>query len=215
MSNPQTRELLFEVALNLIWQSGYNAVGVNEICRSAGVTKGSFYHHFDSKAALFKQATEFYMEQVKADLDSIMSPVHEPLEKLKMFLGFMVEHKFGRGPDNVPGCAYLSAGSQQCPKSEPQIHEALQNMLNMGLVYNIALLRDLQGQGYLEDGVDLERSARYMHQYMQGALIHAKVLHLADQVAKDLPEAYFRLMGLKPEYWFEVKVPEYSPECCD
>ena len=40
MSVIETRERLLETALELIWQSNYSSVGVNEICKQAGVTKG-------------------------------------------------------------------------------------------------------------------------------------------------------------------------------
>lgn len=33
-----------------LWkQYGYNDISINRICEECGVTKGSFYHHFDSK----------------------------------------------------------------------------------------------------------------------------------------------------------------------
>jgi AcrR family transcriptional regulator len=34
-------------------EHGYDASGVADICRRAGVSKGAFYHHFPSKQALF------------------------------------------------------------------------------------------------------------------------------------------------------------------
>ncbi|HEC75121.1 MAG TPA: TetR/AcrR family transcriptional regulator, partial [Methylophaga aminisulfidivorans] len=39
VSTSETKEKLLETALTLIWQSSYSSVGVNEICRQAGVTK--------------------------------------------------------------------------------------------------------------------------------------------------------------------------------
>jgi TetR/AcrR family transcriptional repressor of nem operon len=52
----ETRESLLEAALELIWQSNYVSVGISEICERAGTTKGAFYHHFESKAVLFREA---------------------------------------------------------------------------------------------------------------------------------------------------------------
>ena len=82
MSTQDTRTRLLETALELIWQSNYNSVGVNEICKQAGVTKGGFYHHFESKASLFCEASEYYWNSVKRDLDALLSPVNTPLEQL-------------------------------------------------------------------------------------------------------------------------------------
>jgi AcrR family transcriptional regulator len=39
-------------------------VGLSEIVRAAGVTKGALYHHFDSKAALFRAVLEEVQQQV-------------------------------------------------------------------------------------------------------------------------------------------------------
>ena len=46
------REKLLGVGTDLMRRSGYAATTVDEICTSAGVTKGAFFHHFPSKEAL-------------------------------------------------------------------------------------------------------------------------------------------------------------------
>ena len=47
-----TKEKIKESALQLFLTKGY-AVGVNEIIKKAGTSKGAFYHHFSSKGQLF------------------------------------------------------------------------------------------------------------------------------------------------------------------
>lgn len=201
MSTPDTRTLLLETALNLIWQSNYNSVGVNEICKQAGVTKGSFYHHFESKAELFCEATNHYWEVIRQDLDAILSPVNSPLEQLENWIRFIFINKIGEDEMNIPGCAFFSAGMQTgC--CESKVIESLQAMSARSAKYNLALIRSLQNGNYLEGNVNPEQAARFMQQYVQGAISNARVLRSIAHLNRDLPEGIYRIIGLKPEYWF-------------
>ena len=49
----ETRNAIIEAAETLFTQQGYTAAGVAEICEAAGVSKGAFYHHFETKQAVF------------------------------------------------------------------------------------------------------------------------------------------------------------------
>ena len=51
-SPTNTKEKILQSANDLIWQSSYGAVSVDDICATAGVKKGSFYYYFSSKAEL-------------------------------------------------------------------------------------------------------------------------------------------------------------------
>ena len=48
-----SRDKLLDAATRLFHENGYQAVTVNDICEAAQLTKGAFYHHFDSKEALY------------------------------------------------------------------------------------------------------------------------------------------------------------------
>ncbi len=49
-----TRRALLDAARVLFAAHGYADIGVGEISRLAGVTSGAIYHHFESKAGLFR-----------------------------------------------------------------------------------------------------------------------------------------------------------------
>jgi TetR/AcrR family transcriptional regulator, transcriptional repressor for nem operon len=55
-----TREKLVRTAERLMLRDGYSATRVDDVIRQAGLSKGSFYHFFDSKAALGLAALEHY-----------------------------------------------------------------------------------------------------------------------------------------------------------
>ena len=53
-----SRERLVAVATELFGAQGYHQTGTEEIVRRSGVTRGSLYHHFADKEALFEEVFE-------------------------------------------------------------------------------------------------------------------------------------------------------------
>lgn len=49
----ETRAQIIKSAIKLFSTHGFNAASVDLICKDAGVSKGAFYHHFESKQELF------------------------------------------------------------------------------------------------------------------------------------------------------------------
>ena len=68
--------------MEMIWESSYGSVSVDDICTKAGVNKGSFYYAFKSKSDLAVAAFERYWENKQPRLDKIFSPQVPPLERL-------------------------------------------------------------------------------------------------------------------------------------
>ena len=52
------RENILTCALELFYQRGYDAVGIQEICQAAGITKPTLYHYFGSKYGLLEALLE-------------------------------------------------------------------------------------------------------------------------------------------------------------
>ncbi len=62
------RTLIMEKALALFAARGYDAVGVQEICESAGITKPTLYHYFGCKRGLLESLLKGVFEILKERL---------------------------------------------------------------------------------------------------------------------------------------------------
>lgn len=45
----ETREKIFQAAKKILQKKGYEELSIKNICEEAGVSNGSFYHHFKTK----------------------------------------------------------------------------------------------------------------------------------------------------------------------
>ncbi|MCX7029285.1 MAG: TetR/AcrR family transcriptional regulator [Spirochaetes bacterium] len=72
MRSEETRTRILQSAMKLFSETGFDATGVAEICGTAGVSKGAFYHHFETKQAVFLQLLEDWLQQVDADLQTAL-----------------------------------------------------------------------------------------------------------------------------------------------
>jgi AcrR family transcriptional regulator len=54
----ETREFIIKTSLGLFLEKGYMATTMSELVKKAGLTKGAFYHYFESKELLFRAAVE-------------------------------------------------------------------------------------------------------------------------------------------------------------
>ena len=198
-----------ETAIALIWQSNYSNVGVAEICKQAGVTKGGFYHHFDTKAELFYEASMYYWESFKKDFDELFSPSFEPLEQLENLISYML-NKEGTHPDSpdnnpVAGCPFFTSGGQ-AGSGEEKVRLAAVELSGKAMKYTTALVRSLKADGKLEGNEDPEQLARIMYQYIQGVLLYGRVMRSLEAVKIDLRIALYRLLNVKKE--FRIEGPE-------
>nr|WP_306263841.1 TetR/AcrR family transcriptional regulator [Pararhizobium sp. IMCC3301] len=85
--NARTR--LLEAARDVVRQQGFAATTIDDLCRSAGVTKGAFFHHFDSKEALGVAAATFWAQTTSALFRT--APYHnhvDPLDRVLAYVDF-------------------------------------------------------------------------------------------------------------------------------
>lgn len=86
------REKIVAAAIDQFRRNGFVATTVDEICAAAGVTKGAFFHHFESKEALAQACLQAWDCQMSgmvagAPSQSLTDPVAKLLGCLDFFIG--------------------------------------------------------------------------------------------------------------------------------
>jgi len=78
----QTRKSIIKAGLKLFKKSGFASTAVKDIAEQAGVTKGAFYHHFETKEDLLLLIQEDYLDYQIAALDKVMASGGTATERL-------------------------------------------------------------------------------------------------------------------------------------
>jgi TetR/AcrR family transcriptional repressor of nem operon len=85
----ESKTKLLDAALLVIRDKGYSATRIEDICKTAGLTKGSFFHHFESKEALALAAANYWIEGTSAMFAAAPYHAHaDPLERLLAYVDF-------------------------------------------------------------------------------------------------------------------------------
>lgn len=88
---PDSKLKLLDAALSVIRTKGYSATTVDELCATAGVTKGAFFHHFRSKDELGVAAAEHWSRTSAAMFAE--APYHDLPDPLDRVLGYVAFRK--------------------------------------------------------------------------------------------------------------------------
>ena len=87
MAKSTVKDKLVKAALRLMLDKGYAGTAVDEICETAEVSKGSFYHFFNSKEEIGLAALEAFVQGAARLMQS--GPYHaieDPIERVFAYL---------------------------------------------------------------------------------------------------------------------------------
>jgi len=104
-----TRERILEAARSAIMTNGFAGTSIDDIIKSAGLTKGGFFHHFKGKGDLARELAEWHAQQDLAMFEDLAEEAEaesgDPLEQTFVFLRLFEEY-ISNSDDPSPGCMY-------------------------------------------------------------------------------------------------------------
>ncbi len=162
------------VAARLFLERSYHDVGVEEICASADVRKGSFYHYFSSKADLAKAVIDRHMRVFQTRLAS--KPGATPADQLYAIPDAIVAIQTALHADfgRFVGCPFGNMAAELSTTDEAvRIHLAARLAALEAQLAKIC--RDAAAHRTLREGVDPDRLAHALFAHYQGLILLAKL----------------------------------------
>jgi TetR/AcrR family transcriptional regulator, transcriptional repressor for nem operon len=172
MPRPSVKEEIVEAALKVLHQRGFNATGVQDITDAAGVPKGSFYNHFESKEALGLEALERYWQGALNGLESLKDTRTAPVARLKAY--FRGLNDLARKLKYRPGCMIGNLSIEMSDQS-PAIRERLAGILARWSTAIEACVKEAQADGSLRPDLDAGAMAAFLLNSWEGAVLRSKV----------------------------------------
>jgi len=163
-----TRDRIIRVAEDLFYRDGFHAVGVDRIVAEVGVTKTTFYNHFESKEDLILQVLRkhdlWWRNTFQKMLERRGGPT--PLGQLRAIFDVIAEMMT---EDTFNGCIFVNV-SVEFPLPHDPVHEAaIEHRQAMEL-----LIRDLALRGGVNEPVAF---AEQLALLMNGAFLALQITH--------------------------------------
>ena len=171
-----TRNSLLNAALKVIPSKGYSATTIDDICAAAGVTKGSFFHHFSNKEDLAIAATHYWNEVTGGLFGRApYSQVADPRDRILAYIDFRAQIVQGAAPSDLADVTcLLGTMVQETFDSHPATRAACREGIEghaRTLVPTIAEAKALYAP---HADWSAESLALYTQAALQGAFIIAK-----------------------------------------
>src|SRR5699024_3706859 len=181
MKEPEERrQEIFDAALKLFGEKGYEKITITDIAKSIGVSQGLCYRYFPSKEVLFDSAIEQYADILVSQFAEMAENTHMPLKQYIEEMTMNVEDQKTKyyavfhGPQNKKFHNQLSL--KTCEKLVPVIEKMLPKARENGEIQledlKTAAMFCIYGQLgiLLDDGMDQKEKANRIRKFLIYAL---------------------------------------------
>lgn len=195
-SSHESKVKLLDVALHVIRAKGYAQTRIEDICEAAGLTKGSFFHHFKSKEEFAIAAAEHFSAFAEGVFaEAAFRRRSDPLERLLGYVDFRKSMLRGDLPDYT---CLLGTMVQETYETHPQIRKVCDRCMRAHAATLAPDIEAAKRKYGLQASWTVESLAFYIQAVIQGAFILAKAQQSAEVAAASLDHLrrYLRMLFL-------------------
>ena len=171
--NPKAKKAILDAAQELMLSKGFAATSVDEICKKAKLTKGTFFHYFKSKEDLGKTALERFCCSSR-DTMQACGCGEKNSDPLKRVYGYV---DFARGaakkPAYLAGCL-LGTFTQELSDTHPRLRAACADGFDAWAGILKKDLKEAKAKYAPKADFDCNELAEYFISVFEGSLLLAK-----------------------------------------
>jgi len=172
MEHHASKQKLLDATITLVRTKGYTATRVDDVCAAAGVTKGSFFHHFKTKDDLALAALDHWQSNAAAMFDG--APYHDladPLDRVLAYLDFRKAILVG---DLANFTCLAGTMVQELYTTHPDVRAACETAFRTHVARLTPDIAEAMQRYRVTADVTAESLALHMQCVLQGAFILAK-----------------------------------------
>ncbi|MFF0291218.1 TetR/AcrR family transcriptional regulator [Streptomyces sp. NPDC005262] len=176
------REKILGAAHSLIELRGYSALGVAEICETAGVPKGSFYYFFESKEALALAVIDEQWALQRSDWARILESDAQPLQRMRQLCEETEAEQLAgqQSCGTVSGCMFGNLTLEMSNRTEA-VRRRLQQIFDDQVAMVEAVITEAHERGEVTVS-DTREAARSVAAQLEGQVLFAKLYNNASQL---------------------------------
>jgi TetR/AcrR family transcriptional regulator, transcriptional repressor for nem operon len=174
MPQVNVKEKIVKHAEVIFRQQGFDGTSVQDITDAAGVPKGSFYNHFDSKQSLAVEVLHRY--SLATDIEDLVKP-GDPLDRLRAHFLKQVERTEQTGL--AYGCL-LGTFSAGATTAGAKVRAEAQDAFAAWTAAVAAVIAEAQTLGEVSSKQSPQDLATYLIDAFEGAVLRIKVTNDPD-----------------------------------
>ena len=180
----ESKTRLLEAALSVIRAKGYSATRVEDVCAAAGVTKGSFFHHFDTKEELALEAAVFWDQRTSGLFST--AEYHQRPRALDRLLAYVEMRKALLKGELPEFTCLVGTMVQEVYGTQPTIREACERSISGHAATLEADIAEAMRDAGIKSDWTAASLALHTQAVIQGAFILAKAKGSAEFAAESI-----------------------------
>ncbi len=166
------REKALQDAMLLFWRRGYHKASVRDLTEATRLQPGSLYGAFNNKRSLFLSSLDYYAEELKQFVDSVLHSEKPPLIRIRFFFDYLLDEM--RSDPEEKGCLLVNT-LLEVPAEDEEINQRVIQALGYVEQSFRQVLTEALERGELASGKDPSTLARLLMTGIFGLRVYNKM----------------------------------------